>query len=86
MDTRSYTGEGDGPFKNVYIANTDAGTPEIAKGWGENCRNDAAFIAAARTALPALLDQLDAAEAEIERLRGIMELCSGPCHAHKEAK
>ena len=30
---------------------------------------DAAFIATARTALPALLDALDAAEAEVARLR-----------------
>lgn len=41
----------------------------FAAGGGPQAEADAAFIAAAREAVPRLLDALDAAEAEVERLR-----------------
>lgn len=40
---------------------------------GHGSRDDRAFIAAARNALPKLLDALDAKDAEIERLRAALQ-------------
>lgn len=56
-----------GPDRNANVI-CDIYEQYVDGGADEN----AAFIAEARTALPALLDALDAREAEVERLRGIV--------------
>lgn len=62
-DTTSYTGGGLGPYKNVYGPRNE---PELhlghaipleeAQGWGDHCIENAQLIAAARNALPQLLE------------------------------
>jgi hypothetical protein len=62
-DTTSYTGGGLGPYKNVYGPRNE---PELhlghaipleeAQGWGDHCIENAQLIAAARNALPQLIE------------------------------
>jgi hypothetical protein len=70
MDTESYYIDGSGPFKNVYADDPRGGVhPQlgeilpyvVATGEGDECRDNAAFIAASREAVPALI-------AEVRRL------------------
>jgi hypothetical protein len=72
-DMVSYDGAGGGPFKNVYCDDPRGGVHHVtgdvlpytvARGEGDKdeCRHNAAFIAAARTALPVLI-------AEVRRLQ-----------------
>jgi hypothetical protein len=71
MDAVSYSGNGEGPFKNVYNDDPREGfhlgelVPYVvARGEGDEdeCRSNAALIAAARNALPRLLATVRAAE------------------------
>jgi hypothetical protein len=81
-DTVSYDSTGDGPYKNVYINGNrrhpvfgDILPDIVARGETEHCVANAEFIAASRTAVPALI-------AEIRRLRDVNErLLSYTCHA-----
>ena len=78
-DMLSYHGDGSGPFKNVYAPDPngtihlgerlDAIVCEAFDAVRVDCRDNAEFIAHARTALPAALDEIDRLEAEVERLR-----------------
>jgi hypothetical protein len=51
-----------GPYKNVYM---EGSTEVAARGWGENCLDNAAFIAHARQDIPALIET-------VRELRGVL--------------
>jgi hypothetical protein len=71
MDTESHDGsEDNAPWKAVYRDEPDAPvhlgqklSVTAARGYGPRCRATAAFIAAARNALPSLLSEVEAARA-----------------------
>ena len=57
-----------GPGEEQIIGSYVAADGYDSQGWTGGTDEDLAFIAAARTAVPALLDALDQAEAEVKRL------------------
>lgn len=63
-------GHGD-PHQDIFKPMAEGANLSIADVYGdsEDARNRAAFICAARTAVPQLLDQIAAKDAEVERLR-----------------
>jgi hypothetical protein len=78
-DMVSYHAGGDGPFKNVYVDDPNgkwhmgerlpAVVCECFDAVGADCRDNADYVAAACNSLPSILDRLEAAEAENERLK-----------------
>lgn len=66
MDMESYTLT-EGPFKQVYC-----GEDIVARGEGDDCRPNAAFVALARSAVPELIAEVRRLQAEAKNLYRII--------------
>lgn len=67
MDTESYDINGAGPYKNIYSGPHVEDFP-VARGESENCRANAALIAAARNSLAGLLDDVETLRATVKEV------------------
>lgn len=74
-DATSYDGDGYGPYKNVYVDDPNGKMhlgerlPKIvARGEGEECIENATFIAALRNAFPSILSELERLNEEHQKI------------------
>jgi hypothetical protein len=79
-----------GPWSTTWAGDTLSG-PADARNLPHGYPEDAAFIAAARTALPESLEEIERLRAEVEAMRPVVELtrflrdaCSGDYHTALE--